>query len=177
MGFQGEDKGMPKRHLEARTQEDRAKQRQGLGSPQDLTVQPATKARYKKAIDGFLQFLTANKITLPNHVNNLILCFVITWSIYGRKAMGVTWQAIRSLEDHDFRLRGQLRGAWRLLKTWSLNEIPNRAPPLPEHVLHAMVGWSFFHQHFGFGVSLLLGYYAMLRTGELLGLTANHPFL
>ena len=54
VGFQGEDKGMPKRHLEARTQEDRAKQRQGLGSLQDLTVQPATKARYKKAIDGFL---------------------------------------------------------------------------------------------------------------------------
>ena len=37
-----------------------------------------------------------------------------------------------------------------------------------------MVGWSFFHQQFSFGVSLLLGYYAMLRTGKLLGLRASN---
>ena len=61
-----------------------------------------------------------------------------------------------------------------MLKTWSPNEVPNRAPPLPEHVLHAMVGWSFFHEQYSFGVSLMLGYYAMLRTGELLGLKAAH---
>lgn len=37
-----------------------------------------------------------------------------------------------------------------------------------------LVGWSFFHQHYSFGVSLLLGYYAMLRTGELIGLRSCH---
>lgn len=59
-------------------------------------------------------------------------------------------------------------GAWRLLRTWSVNEIPNRAPPLPDQVLQAMVGWSFFKGHFSFGVSLVLGYYTMMRSGEIL---------
>ena len=35
-----------------------------------------------------------------------------------------------------------------------------------------MVGWSFFHEHFRFGISLLVGFYGLLRTGELLSLQA-----
>ena len=50
------------------------------------------------------------------------------------------------------------------------------APPLPPHVVHAMVGWAWFHGHFTFGVSLLLGYYGMLRTGEVIGLRSSHLF-
>ena len=83
---------------------------------------------------------------------------------------------VAGLQDADVKLRGHLQGAWRLLKTWSVNEIPCRAPPLPEHVLHAMIGWAWFHGHYTFGVSLLLGYYAMLRTGELIGLRASRLF-
>ena len=33
-----------------------------------------------------------------------------------------------------------------------------------------MVGWAFFHEHFRFGISLLVGFYGLLRTGELLAL-------
>ena len=40
-----------------------------------------------------------------------------------------------------------------------------------------MVGWSFFHGHFGFGVSLLVGFYGMLRTGELTTLRSSHVFM
>ena len=40
-----------------------------------------------------------------------------------------------------------------------------------------MVGWSFFHGHFGFGVSLLVGFYGMLRTGELTSLRGSHVFM
>lgn len=29
----------------------------------------------------------------------------------------------------------------RILKTWSINEVPNRAPPMPEHVVHALSLW------------------------------------
>ena len=81
---------------------------------------------------------------------------------------------VAGLQDQDIRLKGHMGGAWRLLKTWSINEIPNRAPPLPAHVLHAMVGWALFHQRFTFAVSLLLGFYGMLRTGEIVGLRGCH---
>ena len=167
---------MPKRVLEGATQSARAQQRQKLGRLRDLTVQPATKARYTKAVDAFLTFLHENHLTLPkqrHHLDPLVCDFLEhLWAHgYGRAQASDT---LAGLQDSDAKLKGHLPGAWRLLKTWHVNEVPNRAPPLPEHVLHAMVGWSFFHQHFSFGVSLLLGYYAMLRTGELLGLRSSH---
>ena len=40
-----------------------------------------------------------------------------------------------------------------------------------------MVGWSFFHGHVGFGVSLLVGFCGMLRTGELTSLRSSHVFM
>ena len=56
------------------------------------------------------------------------------------------------------------------MKTWTTNEIPCRAPPLTEPVLKAMVGWAIFNQEFAFGLSLLVGFHALLRSGELLAL-------
>ena len=64
--------------------------------------------------------------------------------------------------------------AWRLLRTWQTNEIPSRAPPLPEHIVHAMCGWALFHGWVSFRVSLLIGFYSMLSTGEILGILSSH---
>ena len=36
-----------------------------------------------------------------------------------------------------------------------------------------MVGWSIFHRHHNFALSLLLAYYGLLRTGELRSLTSS----
>ena len=159
---------MPKRHLEGTTQAARKRQRQSLGTLQDLTVQPATKQRYNKAIDGFLAFLQKNNLQLPRQraILDPLLCEYLEylWAEgYGRALASDT---VAGLQDFDVRLKGQLQGAWRLLRTWSQNEIPCRAPPLPAHVLHAMVGWSFFHQHVTFGISLLLGYYGMVKSWD-----------
>jgi len=151
---------MPKRFVERNTQVERAKQRQKLGTLKDFTVQPATKARYNAAIDGFLQFLRANNLTLPKqrqHLDTLVCEYLEhLWSQgYGRALASDT---VAGLQDQDPKIKGHLQGAWRLLKTWSLNEIPSRAPPLPAHVLHAMVGWALFHGHGTFAISLLVGF-------------------
>ena len=37
-----------------------------------------------------------------------------------------------------------------------------------------MIGWSFFKEYYTFGISLAIGFYTMLRTGELLGLRSHH---
>ena len=167
---------MPKRFVERNTQVERAKQRQKLGTLKDLTVQPSTKARYNAAIDGFLRFLRDNQLSLPKqrHLLDGLVCEYLEhlWSEgYGRALASDT---VAGLQDQDPKIRGHLQGSWRLLKTWSINEIPNRAPPLPCHVLHAMVGWAIFHGHGTFAVSLLMGFYSMLRTGELLNLKSSH---
>ena len=56
---------MPTGILEAQSAAERARQRQRLGQLRDLTVQPATKTRYTKAVDGSLSFVNSNPLALP----------------------------------------------------------------------------------------------------------------
>ena len=168
---------MPKRKiLEANLPHERAKQRATLGSLRDLTVQPATKRRYNLALEGFFSFLRTNGLDLPTQKSKLdpIVCDYVEhlWSTGAGRALAN--DTVAALQDTQPGLRGSLPGAWRLLKTWSINELPNRAPPLPERVVLAMAGWAFFHGHVSFGVSLVVGFYTMLRSGELLALRSSH---
>lgn len=168
---------MPKRRvLEGAEDQERAKRRQQLGSLHSLTVQPATRRRYDKATEDFFSFLRKEKLVLPTKKEQLdpLVCDYLEhlWSTgVGR---GQANDTVAGLQDIQPNLRHHLPGAWRLLKTWAVNEIPNRAPPIPEQVVQAMAGWAFFHGHNSFGVSLILGFYTMLRSGELLGLRSSH---
>eukprot|EP00435_Cladocopium_sp_Y103_P043205 s294_g12.t1 len=77
---------------------------------------------------------------------------------------------LAALQDASPKLRGCIPGAWRLLKAWHVNEIPNRAPPFPERVLLSLVGYFVFHGDPSMALSVLLGFYSVLRTGEILGI-------
>ncbi len=167
---------MPRRLVEAPTERQRAIDRQTLGTLRSLTVQPATKARYTKAVTGFLQFLNREDLVLPEQRSKLdpLVCEYLEWLWATGKGRALACDTLAGLQDRDPKLKHLLPASWRLLKTWHVNEIPSRAPPLPEHILWAMVGWSLFHQHLSFGLSLLLGFYGMLRTGEILGLRGRH---
>ena len=165
-----------KRVLEATNPEDRAKQRQRLGTLRELTVQPSTRKRYSKATDAFLRFLSSEDQVLPRDkaLMDPLLCDYLEhlWATGAGRALAS--DTLAGVQDMQPNLKNHLPGAWRLLKAWHNNEIPNRAPPLPEHILQSMAGWAFFHGHISFGVSLVIGFYTMLRTGELLGLRASH---
>ena len=165
-----------KRVLEAHDQGERAKQRQRLGTLRELTVQPATRRRYDLATDAFLAFLRTEGIVLPKQrgLVDPIVCDYLEHLWSSGAGRGLACDTLAGLQDLQPNLRNHLPGAWRLLKTWSINEIPNRAPPLPEHILQAMVGWAFFTGHVTFGISLLVGFYCMLRTGEVLALSGHH---
>ena len=167
---------MGKRILEGTTEASRAKKRQNLGTLRQLTVQPSTRKRYDKALDTFFDFLRQNHLTIPKSRDRLdgVVCDYLEhlWSQgFGR---ALASDSVAALQDSDPKLKGHLPGAWRLLKTWSVNEIPNRAPPLPQHIVHAMCGWAAFNGYYAFAVSLLVGFYGMLRTGELLTLTRKN---
>ena len=169
---------MPKKgaKVEGRTQQERKRLRQQMGTLKSLTVQPATKKRYQLALDRFLRFLKENGMVLPkqraqlDHFTSEYLEYL--WSQGEGRALAS--DTIAGLQDYDPRLRGMLPCTWRLLKVWHTHEIPNRAPPLPESVMKAMVGYAIFHGRPMFALSLLLGFYCMLRTGELLGLRRTH---
>ena len=161
---------MSKVVLENKDPRTRAQQRQKLGTLKQLTVQPATRARYDKAIDAFLKFLTSNKLQLPyqrERIDALAAEYLEHLWCTGA-GRGLASDTLAALQDQDPRLRGLLQTSWRLLKTWHSHEIPSRAPPFPEFILQCLVGWSLFQGHFSFAVSLMVGFYGMLRTGELL---------
>ena len=163
------------KHVEGRTKDQRAKVRKSLGSLKQLTVQPKTRARYEAARKKFYDFLSKEGLQLPRQRDDLdmILAEYIDWLWLTGEGRGLASDTVAGLQDLDPRLKGHLNLAWRLLKTWHVNEIPNRAPPLPEVALKAMVGWSIFHRHHTFALSLLLGYYGLLRTGELHSLLSS----
>lgn len=165
--------GKVTRHLEGRTREDRIRTRRARGTLKQLTVQPSTRARYDKALKKFASYLAEENITLPT--NKLYLDLVVSdyiehlWISGEGKALAS--DSLAAIQDKQPQVRHQLLGSWRLLKTWSISELPNRAPPLPENALQCLVGYALFKQWPQFALSLLTAYYGMLRTGEVLSLS------
>lgn len=167
---------MPKRHLEAGTQEERAKQRRKLGTLKELTVQPVTRARYKDAREKFYEWLRQENLMMPSSPYQLDLVvsdyLEALWANgKGRSEGSNTLAALQDVQPH---LKGKLKLSWRLMKTWVSNEIPCRAPPLPLDILHLLVGYALFKQQPLMALSLLLAFHGLLRTGELLAVKAKH---
>ena len=156
------------------TKEERKKVRKSLGTLKSLTVQPKTRERYSGSLDRFFAYLRREGLTLPkvrDSMDSIVSDYLEhLWSEgEGRSEAS---NALAALQDADPKLRGCLPGSWRLLRTWNANEIPDRAPPMSESVLTAMTGWAIMHEHYDFALSLVVGFYGLLRTGELLGIQA-----
>ena len=165
---------MPKKkvHLEGRTKQQRIEQRKELGTLKSLTVQPQTRKRYEHAMDLFFSFLRRERLELPRqrrHLDDLLSDYIeYLWSQGEGRALAS--DTLAGLQDADPKLRGQLPCTWRLMKVWVQNEIPSRAPPMPESVVQALAGYSILQGDHLFALSVLLGFYGMLRTGEIIGL-------
>ena len=66
-----------------------------------------------------------------------------------------------------------LSGSWELFRTWSLLELPVRAPPLPALVCCALAGYALEHAQLGLAAVLLAAFDGMLRTTEYLTLSSS----
>eukprot|EP00438_Fugacium_kawagutii_P003316 Skav229330 [mRNA] locus=scaffold2917:69352:73753:- [translate_table: standard] len=64
--------------------------------------------------------------------------------------------------------RKRLPKSWRLYSIWRRYEVPFRAPPLTQDLTLAMAGWCLQRGELTMAALLLLGFHALLRTGELL---------
>ena len=141
---------------------------------EEFTVQPATRSRYNKALDDFFENLKSINRTLPPSAKELDLVASDYLEYLWAKGAGRTEgsNTLATLQDSQPILKGKLPQSWRLMKTWVVHEVPNRAPPLPLEFLEVMVGYSLFKQQHELALSLLVAYFGLLRTGELLALTA-----
>ena len=73
--------------------------------------------------------------------------------------------------------KGRLVRAWRLFKVWRRVEKPAQAPPLPILVFLGLLGRCVELEDLTMSVLLILGFWGMLRTGELLKLEIQHVLL
>lgn len=157
-------------HVEGRSKEDRQKIRKALGPLKGLTVQPKTRERYSKALGKFFAYLRTRQLSLPRNrlqVDGMVSDYMeFIWET--GKGRSLASDTLAALQDQDPGVKGHLSGSWRLLKTCMANEIPNRAPPFTLEALQTLVGHALFRQEHLFALSLLLGFFGMLRAGELL---------
>ena len=167
---------MPKQHLEGKNQQERKAIRKQLGPLRALTVQAPTRARYDKALQKFFRFLESRGVDLPTRVGQMdVVVAEYIESLWEEgEGRSLASDTLAALQDTQPQLRNHLPACWRLLKTWHMNEIPARAPPMTLDVLEALVGWSIFTQRPLFALSLLIAFHGLLRTGELLGLKKQH---
>lgn len=168
--------GKVKKHLEGRSQQARKTIRKQLGPLKALTVQPRTRARYLAARTKFYNFLADNKLELPRKrvAMDGLLCEYLEHLWAQGEGRALASDTLASLQDADPHLKGSIPGSWRLLKAWHMHEIPCRAAPLPDPAMHALVGYFIFHQEPLMALSILVGFYAMLRTGEVLSIQNKH---
>ena len=167
---------MPKRHLEGRSEEARAKIRKQIGTLKRLTVQPVTRQRYAQARSDFYTWLRQENLALPRsayHIDLVVSDYLeALWAKGNGRSVGSN--ALAALQDAEPHLKGKPKLSWRLMKAWVTNEVPNRAPPFSIDVLHTLVGCALFKGRPHFALSLLIGFHGLLRTGELLSLQARH---
>ena len=165
--------------VEGRSQQQRKAVRKNLGRLKDLTVQPRTRQRYEASLQQFFAWLEREGLVLPTRVtqmDNLVSDYLeFLWAEGQGKSEANN--ALAALQDFDPNLRRKLPGCWRLLKAWSTAEIPNRAPPMTMGILDALCGWSVMQGKPEFGLSLRLAFFGLLRTGELLSLTAKDVYI
>ena len=161
--------------MEGKSQQERKKVRNKLGSLKGLTVQPRTRQLYTECLNRFFDWMAGEGLVLPRLVDALVSDYLEHLWASG-EGRSVANNTLAALQDRDPSLKKKLPGSWRLLKAWATVEIPNRAPPMTLQILDALCGWSIFKGCPAFGLSLRIAFFGLLRTGELLSLRAKDIF-
>ena len=165
--------------MEGKSQQERKKVRNKLGSLKGLTVQPGTRQRYTECLNRFFDWMTGDGLVLPKQqarLDGLVSDYLEHLWASG-EGRSIANNTLAALQDRDPSLKKKLPGSWRLLKAWTTVEIPNRAPPMTLQILDALCGWSIFKGCPEFGLSLRIAFYGLLRTGGLLSLRAKDVFI
>lgn len=156
----------PRVLLAARTQKARKEQRKGIRL-RDYTVTQKTKERYERAVGRLLPFLEAQ----PS-LDDLdgVLCDYIELEWSRGESVGYIADTLSGMHFFWPQIKGSLRLAWKMFKSWRRIESPQKAPPLTVSIVKAVIGRSVELNDLAFGALFALAFHCMLRTGEFLAL-------
>ena len=157
-----------------------SKQRRTVGRPKRAHVkyagiQPSTIERYRAAVLLFFDFLHDFGYATPNSFAELDhLAGEYINHLYLDDAP-MYWAAdfVSGLKRLYSRSRRQLDTATRYFDNWSKTIVRKRAAPVPAPLLMAMTALALLQRNGQLAFSLLIGFLGLMRSGEILRLTAR----
>lgn len=158
---------MPAGHprlVERRTQRERKRQRKHI-LLQDAAISPKTQERYYSAVRNLLPVL--HTISSAFELDDAVAAWVEKQWQEGQ-TLYVVSDALCGLHHFEPYTKKLIPSAWKLFRTWRKIESPNRAPPITKYIIYSVANYAILHHDLIFGTLLLLGFFALLRTGELL---------
>ena len=82
--------------------------------------------------------------------------------------------ALSGVQHYCPSFKGQITKAWKLFRIWRKVERPRQAPPLPTTFSLALISRALEQEDLEMSAMLCLGFWGLLRTGELLQVKKQH---
>ena len=147
-----------------RTKAERRDQRKNI-ILRDAGITEKTQSRYYVALGMLLQFLTTPFSTLDMDEQ---ICDWIQSCWEEGESIHIVSDGLCGLHHFEPWTKRTIPMSWKLFGIWRKLESPDRAPPLTKSIIYSWANYALDHNHYEFGALLLLGFFALLRTGELL---------
>lgn len=146
------------------TRADRRRARRHI-SEEDVGITAATLQRYHFAVRRLLPALAGVRSEVG--LDEAIAAWVQQQFQAGHP-LHLVADALSGYHRFEPWSRRKLPKSWRLFGIWRRYEVPFRAPPLTQDLTLGMAGWCLMRGVLTMCALLLLGFHALLRTGELL---------
>ena len=147
-----------------RTRIERVRQRRSV-ILRDAGITERTQCRYFVGLRRILPILESSKS--PGDMDGKIAEWIQDCWERGDVLHQIS-DALCGLHHYEPWTRKQLPESWKVFAVWRKLESPNRAPPLTATVINAWLMYCIQHCDLEFGALIALGFYALLRTGEML---------
>lgn len=147
-----------------RTRAERQKQRRHIVL-WDAGITPKTKLRYYMGLRLLLKSLP--NVSGPLDMDERI-CDWIQECWEKGEGLYVVSDALCGLHHYEPWTKRMIPMSWKLFSVWRKLEGPDRAPPLVKTIIYSWANYAIAHRDLAFGALICLGFFALLRTGELL---------
>lgn len=141
-------------------------------------LQPRTLRAYRLALAAFLKFLGRRSVKrmkasrLDHYVSEFI-----NLSYQEGEPIAYAGHLLSALKRFHPEFRQELPVATQFYKNWTRSYVPKRAIPAAWELVEAMIGVALSQDQLHMALLLALGFNCMLRTSEMLQLTARHLLL
>ena len=151
------------------TRKERKQARKGLDLA-EASVTEKTRAGYQAGLRKLLPFLS--DVESPSDLDTAVAEWVqLVWE--DGESLYVVSNALCGLHFYEPLTKRCIPSAWRLFATWRKLEWPARAPPLTCGIVYSLSHYALCHQDLFFAALLCVGFFGLLRTGEMLALRGS----